>query len=359
MNAPIARENMPAHSPFGGSVAARVLRCPASVDLVAKVPEHLRRSSAFADRGSALHAAMALLIEEKRRIDDLVGETIGSYQITDDDVENCLRPVFTYVAALLAPGAEYYLEQRVVFPAIAGAFGTVDLLVRIGTAVHVVDFKFGAGVRVLALYPDGDEDVINAQLAFYATASRNSLSELFSNVDTIVLTILQPSSIEPDAEIVSSVTVTDAELDAFIGAYRAACDAALSESPRLARGDWCRFCAARPICPAHTGPLLDLAQLATPTPIGAPSKEAYLRALGTGLDLVDAIKEIRTALHDQAKRALECGDLVPGHALSAGRAERNWRDLGVAIAALTEIGLARSDLIYEMARSPSECPGRC
>ena len=30
----------------------------------------------------------------------------------------------------------------------------------------------------------------------------------------------------------------------------------------------------------------------------------------------------RTALHDQAKRALENGDLVPGYALSAGRAVR-------------------------------------
>ena len=49
-----------AHSPFGGSVAARVLRCPASVSLVEKVPAHLRKASAYADRGTALHAAMAL-----------------------------------------------------------------------------------------------------------------------------------------------------------------------------------------------------------------------------------------------------------------------------------------------------------
>ena len=39
MNAPLE----PAHSPFGGSVAARVLRCPASVGLVEKVPAHLRK----------------------------------------------------------------------------------------------------------------------------------------------------------------------------------------------------------------------------------------------------------------------------------------------------------------------------
>jgi uncharacterized protein DUF2800 len=72
------------------------------------------------------------------------------------------------------PGAEFYLEQRVAFPTIPGAFGTVDLIVRIGTVLHVVDFKFGVGVRVLALYPDRDEDVLNAQLLFYAAAARHS-----------------------------------------------------------------------------------------------------------------------------------------------------------------------------------------
>ena len=181
-------------------------------------------------------------------------------------------------------------------------------------------------MRVLALYPDGDEDVINAQLLFYAAAARHSLPEFFAGVDNIVLTILQPMSIEPDAEMVSSVTVTHAELDEFIAVYRAACEEALSPAPRLERGAMCRFCPARPICPAHTGPLLDLAQFEVPTPAAPPSKEAYLQLLADGLNLVDAVKDIGKALHDQAKRALESGDLVPGYALSAGRAERHWRD---------------------------------
>ena len=140
-------------------------------------------------------------------------------------------------------------------------------------------------------------------------------------------------SIEPDAEMVSSVEVTHAELDAFIAIYRAACEEALSPSPHLERGPWCRFCAARPICPAHTGPLLDLAQFEVPAPLplggiftSPGSKEAYLQLLAEGLELVDAIKDISTALRDQAKRALESGDQVPGYALSAGRAVRHWRD---------------------------------
>jgi len=73
------------------------------------------------------------------------------------------------VAHLGAPEeVEFYLEQRVAFPTIASAYGTVDLLVRIGRTIHVIDFKFGSGVRVLALTPDGDTDILNAQLLFYA-----------------------------------------------------------------------------------------------------------------------------------------------------------------------------------------------
>ena len=153
--------------------------------------------------------------------------------------------------------------------------------------------------------------------------------------------------------MVSSVTVTHAELDAFIAIYRAACEEALSAAPRLERGAWCRFCAARPICPAHTGPLLDLAQFAVPAPIAAPRRKPTCKLLADGLDLVDAVKDIRTALHDQAKRALQSGDLVPGYALSAGRAERHWHDENAAIAALI-----RPRTRPRRCRSPRRCARR-
>jgi Protein of unknown function (DUF2800) len=347
---------MTEHSPFGGSVAARILRCQGSVGLVEKVPVHLRKTSSYAERGTALHAAMALLLDDNApSIDSLRGKTINNYTIERDDVENALAPVYAYVDQLLdAPGAEYFLERRVIFPTIANAFGTCDLIVRIGRTIHVLDFKFGAGVPVLALYPDGDADILNAQLMFYAAAARHSLPEFFAGVDNIILTILQPMSIEPDADMVSSVEIIPTELDEFIAIYRAACEEALSEAPRLERGAWCRFCAARPICPKHTAPLLDLAKFMVPTPRAPIDKEGYLQALAAGLDLVDAIKEVRTALHDQAKRALENGDCVPGYALSAGRAERHWHDESAATAALLHLGLTRDDIVAETMRSPKQ-----
>src|SRR5262249_19450015 len=284
----------------------------------------------------------------------LAGKTFGSYTITPNDVANALAPVYAYVETLLdTPGAEYYLEQRVVFPTIPDTWGTVDLFVRIGRTIHVIDFKFGVGVRVLALSPDGDEDVLNAQLMFYAAAARHSLREFFVGVENIVLTILQPVSIDVDAEMISSTSVTHAELDAFVEIYHAACELALSDAPRLERGSWCRFCPARPICPAHTGPLLDLAQFAAPTAFAVP-KEAYLRLLAEGLNLIDAVKDLRTALHDQAKRALEEGDCVPGYALSAGRAERYWCDESAAFAALQSAGFYYDEVMKAEMRSPKQ-----
>ena len=348
------------HSPFGGSVAARVLRCPASVGLIEKVPAYLRKVSAYADRGTALHEAIALLLDEAYSFDDLVGKTFGTYTITHDDIANALQPAFAYVVALLdTPGAEFFLEARITFPTVAGAFGTADLIVRIGRTVHVIDLKFGVGVRVLALRPADDDpavDVINGQLLFYAAAARHSLREFFAGVEDIVLTIVQPVSIDVDAEMVSSVTITHAELDAFVAVYRAACEQALAPEPHLQRGAWCRFCPARPICPAHAGPLLDFAQFVAPTSARAtPSKEAYLQLLADGLNLVDAVKDIHTALRDQAKRALEDGDLVPGYTLSAGRAARCWlNNESTTIAALESLGLDRDDVVAKTLHSPKQ-----
>ena len=232
---------------------------------------------------------------------------------------------------------------------------------RIGSTIHVIDFKFGAGVRVLALYPDGDEDVVNAQLLFYAAAARHSLPEFFAGVDNIVLTILQPQSIEPDAEMVSSVTVTHARTRRVRrGLSRRLRGSALAFAAS-GKGTALPVLRGAPDLPgayrsaARSGAIRGADAFALGGALSAPpSKEAYLQLLADGLNLVDAVKDIGTALHDQAKRALDSGDLVPGYALSAGRAERHWRDEQTAIGKLIALGLFRDDVIAETMRSPKQ-----
>src|SRR5262252_3865567 len=93
----------PLHSPFGGSSAARVLHCPASVGLVAKVPNHSQPPSAFANRGTALHTALTLLINNARPLNALLGNNINNYVITRADLANALLPTYAYIKQLLAP----------------------------------------------------------------------------------------------------------------------------------------------------------------------------------------------------------------------------------------------------------------
>jgi hypothetical protein len=45
---------------------------------------------------------------------------------------------------------------------------------------------------------------------------------------------------------------------------------------------------------------------------------------------------------------------VPGYALSAGRAERHWRDESTAVTTLTRLGLARDDIVAETMPSPKQ-----
>jgi hypothetical protein len=54
-------------------------------------------------------------------------------------------------------------------------------------------------------------------------------------------------------------------------------------------------------------------------------------------------------------RALENGDIVAGYTLSAGRAERCWRDdESTTIAALENLGLAHDDVVAKTLRSPKQ-----
>ena len=127
-----------------------------------------------------------------------------------------------------------------------------DLIGRISNTAYIVDYKFGQGVRVRAIYPDGDEDVLNAQAMFYAAGAHHSLRKFLAGVDTFVLVILQPQSIEPDAEMISAVAVSARRTRRLHHTLPRAGQQAQSPEARLERGSHCRFCPAKPICPgAH------------------------------------------------------------------------------------------------------------
>ena len=221
------------------------------------------------------------------------------------------------------PGAEFFLERRVSFPPSPAPWDARPDF-RIGSTVHVIDFKFGTGVRVRALYLDGDEDVINAQLLFYGAAARHSLPEFFAGVDNIILTILQPVSIDPDAEwcrrsrlsplsLMSLSRSTAPPVKKHFHPRRAWSGAPIAASARrgrsarrilarfsIWRNSWCRRPPRRP----------------RRKRTNSCSRRPQPRRRGQG--------NRHGAARPGETRPGEWR--VPGYALSAGRAERSWHD---------------------------------
>lgn len=259
---------MAAHSRFGGSTASRWLSCPGSVALCESIPE--RKSSVYADEGSAAHALAALCLQKDSHPTDYLGEVMADYPAHPITQEMC-DAVVVYLNAVTHEAAqtktsEFYVEKGFVLPISTAepgeVFGTNDALVYHPSTgrLRVFDYKHGAGVSVSA------DD--NAQLKFYAAGA------VFSNPDwrvkEVVLTIVQPRARDVDTlGEVRDWTFDVVDLMDFVQEIEAGVARAKQLDTRVfdrAAGDfktgsWCRWCDAAAVCPAREAEILKAAQL--------------------------------------------------------------------------------------------------
>ncbi|MEN9711494.1 MAG: hypothetical protein RL441_1486, partial [Actinomycetota bacterium] len=107
--------------------------------------------------------------------------------------------------------------------------------------------------------------------------------------------------------------------------------AAQRPDAKIAHGDHCRWCAAKPICPVMNGALDRQVQQSlvniTPDQIGAC------------LERADALETYIKDVRDLAFQILDKGGKVPGYKLVAKRATRKWVDDAAAEKALFEMGV--------------------
>ena len=147
----------------GGSTAKRVISCPASIDMVAKMPK--LPSSKFADEGTLLHDAISQILDCKATPESVIGMVYEGITLTQELYDD---KIAVALAALdeIDPDKqmEFAVESSVNFgDLLPGVFGSADLLGRIGKKAIVLDWKFGNGVAV--------EATENYQGMFYAAAA--------------------------------------------------------------------------------------------------------------------------------------------------------------------------------------------
>ncbi len=284
----------------GGSTAKRVISCPASVKLVAKMPP--KPSSVHADRGTLLHDAIALILEDKP---DVVGMKYNDIILTQELYDEKIVPALAALDEINVDGSlEYVVESRVGFgDLLPGVFGSADLLGRIGQRAVVLDWKFGDGVAVSA------EE--NEQGMFYAAAAMRTLETewVFDKAEEIEIIIVQPP-------VVRRWLTTPTRIKQFERELVAAVKQSQKDDAAFKTGDHCRWCAAKPVCPQMTGEVDRFVKTSLQT-IDATQIGHYLQQ-------ADQIEEFIKSVREMAFTMLENEVKVPGYKLVAKRGTRQW-----------------------------------
>ena len=300
----------------GGSTAKRVMGCPGSVALCAKMPP--RPSSVYADLGTLLHTAISQVLDQGVTPESLIGMKYQDQVLTQDHIDNKLHVALDLLSEIDPKlEMEYAVETEVGFgDFLPDVFGSCDLLGRIGNRAIVLDWKFGDGVAV------GVEE--NEQLLFYAAAAMRteSVKWVFDGATEIECVIVQPPSVKRWVTTVERVKIFENNLVASVKESQKA-------NAGLSAGEHCRWCAAKPICPKMTG-AVDRALEAQLVSLDADTIGAYLKNC-------DLLEQWITDLRALAHQMLEADKPVPGWKLVNKRATRQWSNEDQATDVLSKV----------------------
>lgn len=345
----------------GGSTAARILNCPGSYQATLKLPPSADRSSEYADEGTAMHEVMTHLMTVREAHESHAHASIDLHAaargvlgtkaydriVTQEHLDTMILPALDSLADLEARyGGDFQvvgIEESVDFPGVPGAHGTCDLILRNGDTVMHVDWKFGQGVGVKAVYRDEQGETVNAQLLFYTAASMNTDKASYSGRRKLVLAIIQPRSDEP----LTHVAVTRKEIKWFVEDLQNAVVKALDYDPPRAKGEHCRFAPCKLDCPLWTAPMLEIAALQPegrePPSVGV-GVTPYGQYLAKAKALTDMLAMFTKEVNEQLHSFLEDGGQVPGWRLKDKVKNRQWVDDTTVEHALEDIGFDTKDI---------------
>jgi len=355
----MALRGVPQHSSIvGGSTADRLLNCPASLAATRALPPSADAPSAYAEEGTFAHAVMDGLMRERRNGDPdlvacaeaLIGQQVYDREVTREHLDGMILPALEHLATLEAhfgagrgPFAPAVLgvEQRVTFPGVPGAFGTVDLVLGDDEYLILADWKFGQGVGVQTVYSDGEGAIVNPQLMYYATAALHTKPSWFRK-RRVVVAIIQPRSVEP----LTYTEVSRKELRNFTEDLHSAVLAAVDRDPPMRKGEWCRWAPCKVACPLWVGPLLDLSVLQpverTTSVQGAVTP--YAAYLAHAKYLLDVAVQLKGEVDAQMHAYLENGGVIPGWKLKDKPTRRQWVNPDLVEDTLGQLGFDEDEI---------------
>ena len=313
------------HSPIGASVIERVWHCPGSVGLIEKAPP--AKTSVYAEEGTKAHRIAYRALMEVFAQPELKSDVVKTASI------EMLEATAQYVAFVSELVYEWQvkpqLEKRVVIDEELKLWGTADcILVVPYNRLIVIDFKYGAGVKVSAWE--------NKQLMYYALGALLALTrEEQEEIPIVEMIIVQPRIYGED--IIERFEMATSDLLKWEKELLEHAIATKDDEALLNPGDWCKFCPAAVICPALEAYASQLTSIAFDSvkeqqpPAVATMHTAYIAQV---LDKADMVRDWLKSVEAYALDFLQKGNEIAGYTLKEKFGNRKWanaEDLAIAL----------------------------
>ena len=296
------------HAKLSASGSSRWLNCPGSVKAEEGFTDN---GSAFAFEGICAHELAELALTNNQHCSELVGKQLieNNQHTVDQAMADYVQIYVDYVRQF--SGHHLYEVQVDFSDWVPEGFGTSDALIVADNVLHVIDLKYGKGVKVDAAN--------NTQGMLYALGAIADYGDLFA-FDKIQITIVQPR-----LDHIDEWEITLPDLLKWGEWVRQRAELALSDDAERSPGEkQCQWCKAKAVCPklkSYTEKLIlsdfDDLELTSPERL----TDAQLREALENKKLICGWLD---AVESYVTNKLEAGEHFDGFKLVAGRSLRQW-----------------------------------
>ena len=306
------------HAILSPSSAKRWINCTPSALLAEEAGS---KTSVYAEEGTLAHeiAEYALTQYLEGIYDPIIDDAIPlkdehlKNPLFSIDMANYIRDYCEYVISEVYEMdraddmCKMYLERRVDITDYApDSFGSVDVTLETGRTIHIIDLKYGTGVRVSADH--------NEQMMLYALGALKAAAS--KDITNIRMTIAQVRLDHYDTFEMSKSDL----LDWAEKVLKPAAEAAILGKGKQVMGSWCGFCPVKAQCRAQRDAILaDFDEKPEPLLL---SDEEIVDLIGKIDTYKSWIESVNKYVYDRAIQ----GYKWEGYKLVAGRTSRVIKD---------------------------------